>query len=113
VPSFLVLLNQHGQVLAEAVAVATLAVAVAWGALLVAALAQRQPSAVAGFAEHQLSAVHTLPAAALADQVSHRDTIMVVAACLPRGRKDSLAQSVDLQGPISAVPLQLLGNQTA
>ncbi len=105
-PSFLVLLNQHGQVLAEAVAVA-------WGALLVAALAQRQPSAVAGFAEHRLSAVHTLPAEARADQVSHRNTIMVVAACLPRGRRDSLAQLVDLQGPISADPLQLFGNQTA
>jgi hypothetical protein len=110
---FLVLLNQHGQVLAEAVAAATLAVAAVSGALLVAALAPRQPSTVVAFEEHQLSGVHTLAAEVLADQVPHLDSIMVVLACLPCDRRDSLAQPLGPQGRMSADPLWLLGNQTA
>ena len=111
---FLVLPNQHGQVLAEAsVAAATLAVAAVSADLLVAALAPRQPSTVAAFEQHRLSAVHTLPAEVLADQVSRLDPTMVVLACLPCGRRDSPAQSVRPQDGMSTGPPQLLGNQTA
>jgi len=60
---FLVLPNQHGQVLAEAaVAAATLAVAAVSAALLVAALVLRQPFTAAVFNQRRLSGVHTLPA---------------------------------------------------
>jgi hypothetical protein len=110
---FLVLPNQHGQVLAEVVAAATLAVAAVSAALLVAALAPRQPSTVAALELHRLSAVHTLPAEVLADQVSHLDSIMVVLGWLPCGRRDSLAQSLRPQDLMSAGPPQLLGNQIA
>jgi hypothetical protein len=103
---FLVLPNQHGQVLAEVVAAATLAVAAVSAALLVAALAPRQPSTVAALELHRLSAVHTLPAEVLADQVSHLDSIMVVIACLPCGRRDSPAQSVRPQDRMSTGPRQ-------
>jgi hypothetical protein len=106
----LVLLCQLQQVLAAAVAVVAAGVS---GALLVGALALRQPSTVAAFAQHRLSEVRTLPAEVLVDQASHRDSMMVVLACLPSGRRDSLAQSVDPQRNMSAGPLQLLGNQTA
>lgn len=82
------------------------------GALLVGALTLRQPSVVAAFEQHRLSEVRTLPEV-LVDQASHRDSMMVVLACLPSGRRDSLAQSVDPQRNMSAGPLQLLGNQTA
>jgi hypothetical protein len=60
----LVLLNQHGQVLAEAVlvAAATLAVATVSATLLVAALALRQLFTVATFDRRRLSGVHTFPA---------------------------------------------------
>jgi hypothetical protein len=44
------------------VAAGTLAVAAAWGALLVAAPAPRQRFTVAAFEEHRLSDVRTLPA---------------------------------------------------
>jgi len=78
------LLNQHGQVLGEAEAAATLAVAGMSEALLAAALALRQASAAAGFAEHQLSRVadfaehrlsgaHTLGVEVSTDAVSHLD----------------------------------------
>jgi hypothetical protein len=113
---FLVLPNQHGQVLAEAaVAAATLAVAAASVALLVAALAPRQLSTVVAFQEHRLSAAaaDTLPAEVLADQVSHLDSIMVVIACLPCGRRDSPAQSLRPRDRMSTGPPQRLGNQTA
>jgi len=85
---------------------ATLAVAAVPGALLGAALAPRQPSTVAAFEQHRLSGVHTIPAEALADQVSHLDRIMVVLACLPCGRRDSLVQSVGPLGRMSADRLQ-------
>jgi hypothetical protein len=98
---------------AEAVVAATWVAAAVSGALLVGALALRQPSTVAAFEQHRLSGVRTLPAEVLVDQASHLDSIMVVLACLPAGRRDSLAQSVDPQGHMSAGPLQLLGNQTA
>jgi hypothetical protein len=55
------LLNQHRQVLAEAVAAVILAVGVEWEVLLVAARALRQRSTVAAFAEHQFSGERTLP----------------------------------------------------
>jgi len=114
---FLVLPNQHGQVEAEAVvAVAvTLAVAVVTlaAALLEAALAPRQPSTVAAFELHRLSAAHTSPAEVLAGQLSHLDSIMVVIACLPCGRRDSPAQSVHRQDRMSTGSPQRLGNQTA
>jgi len=91
------LLNQHGQVVAEVVAVlvaaATLAVAGESGALLaaalglrqlsiVAALEERQPSKVAAFAEHRLSGAHTLPAETSAGQVSRLDSTMGALECL-------------------------------
>jgi hypothetical protein len=95
------------------VAAATLAVAAVSADLLVAALALRQPSTVAASAEHRLSAVHTLAAEVSADQVSHLNSIMVVIACLPCGRRDSPAQSVRPQDRMSTGPPQLLGNQTA
>jgi len=111
---FLVLPNQHGQVLAEtAVAAATLEVAAMSADLLVAALAPRQPSTVAAFEQHRLSAVHTLRAAVSADQMSHLAPIMVVIACLPCGRRDSPARSVHPQDRMSTGPPQQLGNQTA
>jgi hypothetical protein len=75
-------------------------------AISVAALAPRQPSAVAAFEQHQLSGVHIIPAEVSADQVSHLDRIMVVLACLPCGRRDSLAQLVGPQGRMSADRLQ-------
>jgi hypothetical protein len=84
------------------VAAAALVVA----AISAAALAPRRPSTVAAFEEHQSPGVHTLPAEVLADQVSHLDRIMVVLACLPCGRRDSLAQSVGPQGRMSADRLQ-------
>ena len=65
-----------------------------------------------GFRGAPVPGVHTLPAEVLADQVPHLDSIMVVIACLPCDRRDSLAQSVDPRRPISPGPLQLLGNQT-
>jgi hypothetical protein len=105
----LVLLCQLQQVLAAAEAVVAAGVS---GALLVGALALRQPSTVAAFEQHRLSEVRTLPEVSV-DQASHRDSMMVVLACLPSGRRDSLAQSVDPQRHMSAAPLQLLGNQTA
>jgi hypothetical protein len=84
---FLVLLNQRGQVLAEAeavlVAAATLAVAAdtlvaagVSGALLVAALGLRQLSTVAAFEEHQLFGGHTLAAEVSAHRVPRLDSIM-------------------------------------
>ena len=96
------------------VAAATLAVAAVSGALLVAALARRRLSTGEAFEEHRPSAAaaHTSPAEVLADQVSHLDSIMVVIACLPCGRRDSLAQSLRPQDRMSAGPLLLLGNQT-
>jgi hypothetical protein len=109
------LLFQLQQVLAaaEAVVAATSVAAGVSGALLVGALALRQPSTVAAFEQDRLSQVRTLPEV-LVDQASHRDSMMVVVACLPSGRRDSLAQSVDpQQRHMSAGPLQLLGNQTA
>jgi len=105
------LLCQLQQVLAAAVSVlvveaATLAVAAVQGALLAEALAPRQVSTVAAFEQHQLSGVHIIPAEVSADQVSHLDRIMVVLACLPCGRRDSLARSVGPQGRMSADHLQ-------
>ena len=85
---------------------ATLAVAAVPGALLVEGLAPRQLSTVAAFEQHRLSRVHTIPAEVSADQVSHLDRIMVVLACLPCDRRDSLARSVGLQGRMSADRLQ-------
>jgi hypothetical protein len=64
----LVLASQLGQIRAAAeavsLAVATLAVAAASGALLVVAPAPRQPFTVVAFEEHRLSGAtgHTLPA---------------------------------------------------
>jgi len=111
----LVSLCQLQQVLAAAesglVVAATLAVAAGPGALLVAVLAPRRLS-TAAFEQHRLSGVHTLPAEVLADQVSHLDSIMVILACLPRGRRDSPAQSVSKQDRMSAGLVPLLGNQT-
>ena len=75
-------------------------------AISVAALAPRQPSTVAAFEQRQLSGVHIIPAEVSADQVSHLDRIMAVLACLPCGRRDSLAQSVGPQGRMSADRLQ-------
>jgi hypothetical protein len=113
------LLCQLRQVLAAAesglVVAATLAVAAAPVALLVAALAPRQLSTVVAFEEHRLSAAAagTLPAEVLADQVSHLDSIMVVIACLPCGRRDSLVQSVGRRIRMSAESLRQIVNQTA
>jgi len=60
----LVLVNKCGQVLATAAAVllaaATLAVAAAWGVLLVVALAPRRLFTEGAFEEHRLSGVHIL-----------------------------------------------------
>ena len=110
---FLVLPNQHGQVLAEAaVAAATLEVAAVSAELLVAALVPPRPSTVAAFEEHRLSGEHTLLVEVSADQLSHL-AFMVVLACLPCGRRDSPAQSARPQDRMSAGPPQLLGNQTA
>jgi len=96
--------NQHGQVLAEAeVAAATSEVAAVSADLLVVALAPRQPSTVAAF-QHRLSAVHTLPAEVLADQMSRLVPTMVVLACRPCDRRDSLAQWVRPQDRMSALP---------
>jgi hypothetical protein len=95
------------------VVAATLAVAAVPGALLVGVLAPRLLSTVAAFELHRLSGVHTLPAEVLADQVSHLDSIMVVIACPPCGRRDSPAQWVRPQDRISAGPPRLLGSQTA
>ena len=81
---------------------ATLAVAAVPGALLVEALAPRQLSTVAAFEQHQLSRAHIIPAEVSADQVSHLDRIMVVLACLPCDRRESLGRSVGLQGRMSA-----------
>ena len=111
------MLSQLGQVLAGVVAdfmaeVLLAAVALVVAAISAAALALRQPSTAVAFEEHQSAGVHTLPAEVLADQVPHLDSIMVVIACLPCDRRDSLAQSVNPQRPISPDPLQLLGNQT-
>ena len=89
------------------------AVALVVAAIPAAALAPRQPSTAVAFEEHQSPGVHTLPVEVLADQVPHLDSIMVVIACLPCDRRDSLAQSVDPRCPISPGPLQLFGNQTA
>jgi hypothetical protein len=79
------LLNQYWQVLTEAeavlVAVATLAVAAASGALLAAALAPRQASPVAAFEQRRLSGVHTLRAEVSADQVRRLDSIMPALEC--------------------------------
>jgi hypothetical protein len=93
----------------------TLAVAAVLVALLVEALARRQPSTVAAFGQHRLSVVaaHTLPAEVLADQVPLLDSIMAVIAWLPCGRRASLVQSVGTQRHMSAVPARLFGNQTA
>jgi len=91
----------------------TVAVAAASGALLVVALAPRQPFMVAAFEQHRLSAGHTLPAEVLADRLSHLDPIMVVIACLLCGRRDSPAQSARLQDRMSTGPPQPLSNQTA
>jgi hypothetical protein len=106
--------NQHGQVLAEAeVAAATLAVAAVSADLLVAALAPRRVSTAAAFEQHRLSEGHTLPVEVSADQVSHLDSIMVVIACLPCGRRDSLVQSVGRRIRMSAESLRQIVNQTA
>ena len=79
---FLVLPNQHGQVLAEAaVAAATLAVAAVSAALSVAALAPRQLSTVAAFERHRLSGVHILLAEVSVGQVSRLDSIMAALEC--------------------------------
>ena len=91
----------------------TLAVAAVSVALLVEALARRQPSAVAAFAELRVSGVPILPAEVLADQVPHLDSIMVVIACLLRGRRGSLARWVDPQGRLSAESLRQIVNQAA
>jgi len=97
--------NQHGQVLAEAeVAAAISEVAAVSADLLVVALAPRQPSTVAAFQQHRLSAVHTLPAEVLADQMSRLVPTMVVLACRPCDRRDSLAQWVRPQDRMSALP---------
>ena len=93
-------------------AAATLAVAAVSADLLVAALAPRRVSTAAAFEQHRLSEGHTLPVEVSADQVSHLDSIMVVIACLPCGRRDWPAQSVRLQDRMSTGPPQLLGNQT-
>ena len=85
---------------------ATLAVATVPGALLGEAPAPRQLSIVAAFEQHQLSGGHIIRAEVSADQVSHLDRIMVVLACPPCGRRDSLAQSVGPQGRMSAARLQ-------
>jgi hypothetical protein len=74
----LVLVSQRGQVLAAAEAVSAAADALAVEVILVAALAQHQLSPAVAFEQHRLSAVHTLPAEALADQVRRLDSIMVV-----------------------------------
>jgi hypothetical protein len=106
--------NQHGQVLAEAeVAAATLAVAAMSADLQVAALAPRRVSTAAAFEQHRLSEGHTLPVEVSADQVSHLDSIMVVIACLPCGRRDSLVQSVGRRIRMSAESLRQIVNQTA
>jgi hypothetical protein len=89
------------------------AVALVVAAISAAVLAPRQPSTAVAFEEHQSPGVHILPAEMLADQVPHLDSIMVVIACLPCGRRDSLAQLGGLPGRISAALLQLLDNQTA
>lgn len=89
------------------------AVALVVAAISVEALAPRQPYTAVAFEEHQSPGEHTLPGEALADQMSDLDSIMVVIACLPCGRRDSVDQSEDPQGRTSAGPLQLLGNQTA
>ena len=94
-------------------AAVTLAVVAGSADSLVAALAPRRVSTAAAFEQHRLSEGHTLPVEVSADQVSHLDSIMVVLACLPCGRRDSPAQSVRLQGRMSTGPSQLLGNQTA
>lgn len=108
---FLVLLNQHGQVLAEAeavLAVAAVAAALLAAALglrqlsMVAALEEGQPSTVAGFAERRLSGGHTLAAEVSADQVPLRDFITVVVAWLCSDREDSLAPSVGPQAHLLA-----------
>ena len=106
--------------MAEAVAVATLAavvvltlaVAAVPVALPVAVPGPRQLSTVAAFERHRPSGVHTL-AEMLADQAPHLDSIMVVIACLPRGHRGSLAQSVDPQGRMSAESLRQIVNQAA
>jgi hypothetical protein len=100
---------------AEAVAAATLVVAAVPAVLLVAALALHQLSTAVAFEEHRLSAAaaHTLPAEVLADQLSHLDSIMVVIACLPYGRRDSLVQSVGRRIRMSAESLRQIVNQTA
>jgi hypothetical protein len=91
----------------------TLAVAAVSVASLVEALAPRQLSTVAAFGRRRLSGARTLAAEASTDQVSHLDSIMVVIARPPCGRRDSPAQSVRPQDRISAGPPRLLGSQTA
>jgi hypothetical protein len=79
----LVLLNQHGQVLAEEavlVVAGTLAVADVSGALLVVALARRQLSMVAASEERRLSGDHTLAVERSADQALQLDSTMAEAA---------------------------------
>ena len=89
------------------------AVALVVAAISVEALAPRQPFTAVVFEEPQSAGVHTLPAEVLADQVSHLDSIMVVIACLPCGRREPLAQLAGPQDRTWAGLLQLLGNQTA
>ena len=89
------------------------AVALVVAAISAAALAPRQASMVVAFEQHRLSAVHTLPAEALAGQVPDPGSIMVVIACLQCGRREPLAQLAGPQDRTLAGPLQLLGNQTA
>ena len=93
-------------------AAATLAVAAMSADLQVAALAPRRVS-TAAFEQHRLSEGHTLPVEVSADQVSHLDSIMVVLACLPCGRRDSLVQSVGRRIRMSAESLRQIVNQTA
>ena len=94
-------------------AAATLAVAAVSADLLVAAPAPRRVSTAAAFEQHRLSEGHTLPVEVSADQVSHLGFIMVVLACLPCGRRDSLVQSVGRRIRTSAESLRQIVNQTA
>jgi len=77
-----VLLNQHGQVLAEAVVAVTLAVADASEALPVAAPVRRQLFTVAVSKERRLSEVHTFPVEVSAGRVWRLDFTLAALGCL-------------------------------
>jgi hypothetical protein len=78
------LLNQHGQVLAEAVSVAevTLAAGAVSAPLLAVARALRQPFPVAAFEQRRLSGVHTSPVEVSADQVPRLHSFIAGLECL-------------------------------